>query len=217
VNKGGKTKEVDKRKVRRSIRQLQVIKTWQLVILLILMLFITATFLRLNNTGMVSRRNAIAAADKSGDVDQITQRLYDMQRYSSAHMNASSGVMYLQDQYNRDVQRQAENASQTGSVKALEIRRAAEEVCRPQFNGWSPAYVQCYVNELNKHPSDEVTEQITPPSSALYRYDFVSPLWSPDFAGWSALVSLLITVVIVLRIIGLIILRVLLRHHYKVA
>jgi hypothetical protein len=215
VNKGGKTKEVDKRKVRRSIKQLQVIKTWQLVILLILMLFITATFLRLNNTGMVSRRNAIAAADKSGDVDQITQRLYDLQRYSAAHMNASPGIMYLQDQYNRDVQRQAENSSQTGSVKALEIRRAAEEVCKPQFNGWSPAYVQCYVNELDKHPADEVTEQIAPPSSALYRYDFVSPLWSPDFAGFSALVSLLIALMIVFRVIGIIILRILLRRHYK--
>lgn len=217
MNKGGKTKEVDKRKVRRSIRQLQVIKTWQLIILLILMLFITATFLRLNNTGMVSRRNAIAAADKSGDVGQIADRLYDMQRYSAAHMNASSGVMYLQDQYNRDVQKQAENSSQTGSTKALEIRRAAEEVCKPQFNGWSPAYVQCYVNELDKHPADEVTAQIAPPSSSLYRYDFVSPLWSPDFAGFSALISVLITLMIAARMIGLIVLRVLLRSHYKEA
>ncbi len=179
------------------------------------MLFITATFLRLNNTGMISRRNAVAVADKSGDVDQISQRLYDLQRYSAAHMNADSGVMYLQDQYNRDVQRQAENSSETGSTKALEIRRAAEEVCRPQFNGWSPSYVQCYVSELNKYPSDEVTKQIAPPSSALYRHSFASPLWSPDFAGWSALISFLIIVMIIGRLIGLLILRTLLRSHYK--
>lgn len=206
---------MDKRNVRRSIKQLQVIKTWQLIVLLVLMLFVSATFLRMNNVGMISRRNAVAAADKSGDIDQIQQRLYDLQRYSAAHMNADSGVMYLQDQYNRDVQRQAEAASTTGSTKALEIRRAAEDVCKPQFNGWSPAYVQCYVNELNKHPSDEITEQLAPPSSALYRYSFVSPLWSPDFAGFSLLISLLIAMFIVLRLIGLAILRMLLKRHYQ--
>lgn len=206
---------MDKRKVRRSIKQLQVVKTWQLIILLVLMLFITATFLRLNNVGMISRRNAVAAADKSGDIDQIQQRLYDLQRYAAAHMNADTGVMYLQGQYNRDVQRQAEAASTTGSTKALEIRRAAEDVCKPQFNGWSPAYVQCYVNELNKHPSDEISAQLTPPSSALYRYSFVSPLWSPDFAGFSLLVSILIALFIFLRLLTLAILRMLLKRHYQ--
>ena len=206
---------MDKRRVKRSIKQLQVIKTWQLIILLVLMLFITATFLRLNNVGMISRRNAVAAADKSGDIDQIQQRLYDLQRYAANHMNADTGVMYLQEQYNRDVQRQAESASSGGSAKALEIRRQAEEVCRPQFNGWSPAYVQCYVNELNKHPSDEISAQLTPPSSALYRYSFVSPLWSPDFAGFSLLISLLIALFIFLRLLSLAILRMLLKRHYQ--
>lgn len=206
---------MDKRDVRRSIKQLQVIKTWQLIILLVLMLFVSATFLRMNNVGMVSRRNAVAAADKSGDIDQIQQRLYDLQRYSAAHMNTDTGVMYLQEQYNRDVQRQAEAASTSGSIKALEIRRAAEDVCKPQFNGWSPAYVQCYVNELDKHPADEITSQLTPPSSALYRYSFISPLWSPDFAGFSLLISALIGLAIVLRLLGIIILRAMLKHHYR--
>lgn len=208
---------MDKRSVRRSIKQLQVIKTWQLVILLVLALFISATFLRLNNVGMIERRNAVAAADKSGDVDQIQQRLYDIQRFSAAHMNADTGVMYLQGQYNRDVQRQAEAASTTGSAKALEIRKAADAVCQPQFSGWSPAYVRCYVNELNKHPSDEISTQLTPPSSALYRYSFVSPLWSADFAGFSLLISLLIAVAIALRLIGIAVLRLMLRRHYREA
>lgn len=206
---------MDRRNVRRSIKQLQVIKTWQLVILLVLMLFISATFLRINNVGMIARRNAVAAADKSGDIDQIQQRLYDLQRYSAAHMNADSGVLYLQDEYNRDVQRQAEAASTSGSQKALEIRRAAEAVCKPQFNGWSPAYVQCYVNELNKHPSDEISAQLTPPSSALYRYSFISPLWSPDFAGFTLLLSVLIGLAIVLRLLGILVLRLMLKHHYQ--
>ena len=205
----------NKRNVRRSIRQLQAVKTWQLIILLVLALFLAATFLRLNNTGMIARRNAVAVADKTGDVDAITQRLADLQSYTSQHMNADTGVMYLQEQYNRDVQRQAQQADQTGSTRALEIRREAEAVCKPQFNGWSQAYVQCYVNELSKYPAGEVSADATPPSSALYRYSFVSPRWSPDFAGWSLLIAALLALAIVVRFVGLGILRIMLKRHYR--
>jgi hypothetical protein len=205
----------NKRNVRRSIRQLQTVKTWQLLILLVLALFLAATFLRLNNTGMIARRNAVASADKSGDIESITLRLSELQRYASAHMNADTGVMYLQEQYNRDVQKQAQEADQTGSSRALEIRRQAEAVCKPQFNGWSPAYVQCYVGELNKYPADEIAADATPPSSALYRYSFVSPLWSPDFAGFSVLIALLIGLAIVIRFISLGILRIMLKRQYR--
>ena len=30
-------------------------------------------------------------------------RLFDLQRYSASHMNADSGVIYLEEQYKRDV------------------------------------------------------------------------------------------------------------------
>lgn len=206
----------DKRQVKRSIKQLQAVKTWQLLILLILMLFVSATFLRLNNTGMIERRNAVASADKSGNVDDITARIYDIQRYSAAHMNAETGVFYLQEQYNRDVQKQAANASSSGSAKALEIRKAADAVCQPQFRGWSPAYVRCYVNELNKHSADEISSaNLQLPNSAQYRYSFTSPLWSPDFAGWSLLVSLALLLAIILRLLSLGILRLMLKRHYR--
>lgn len=165
---------------------------------------------------MIERRNAVASADKSGNVDDITARIYDIQRYSAAHMNAETGVFYLQEQYNRDVQKQAANASSSGSAKALEIRKAADAVCQPQFRGWSPAYVRCYVNELNKHSADEISSaNLQLPNSAQYRYSFTSPLWSPDFAGWSLLVSLALLLAIILRLLSLGILRLMLKRHYR--
>lgn len=206
----------DNRSMRHSLKQLQRVKTWQLVILLILMLFITATFLRLNNTGMVARRHAVEAADKSGDVDAIRARIVDLQRYSAAHMNANTGVFYLQGQYNRDVEKQASEASGAGSEKALEIRRAADAVCKPQFSGWSPAYVRCYVDELNKHPADEITSaNLQLPNSAQYRYGFVSPVWSPDFAGWSVVICILLLLMIVARAIGVAVLHILVKRRYR--
>ena len=53
----------DKRNVRFKIRRLEQVKTWQLLILFVMFAFITATFLRLNNVGMVERREAVYAAD----------------------------------------------------------------------------------------------------------------------------------------------------------
>lgn len=204
----------DKRRVKKSIRQLQKVKTWQLVILLVLAMFIAATLLRMNNTGMIARRQAVVSADKQGELNNLTNRLVDLQRYSAAHMNASTGPVYLPEQYNRDIRKQAANSD--GSAKSMAIRQEAEDVCKPQFTSWSPAYVQCYVNELNKHPAGEIeSANLQPPNPALYRYEFSSPVWSPDFAGWSIVLCGVITLVIIGRLLSLALLKLMLKRHYQ--
>ncbi len=204
----------DRRAVRRNLKALQVVKTWQLVVLLILMSFLAATFLRLDNAGMVTRRNAVEAADKAGSQDDITYRIYDLQRYAAAHMNADTGVFYLQETYNRDVKQLVATSSSQSSANQT-VNDAADAVCHPQFSGWSPAYVQCFVNELNKHTGSNTIPSVQLPTPALYRYSFISPLWSPDFAGWSVLACILIAIMIVIRLISLIVLKVLLKYRYR--
>ena len=204
----------DARKVRQNLKRLQVVKTWQLLVIFILMAFVTATFLRLNNTGMVTRRNAVYAADKAGKQDDITYRIYELQRYASAHMNADTGVFYLQETYNRDV-RQLVEASSAASADNQSVNDAAEAVCHPQFSSWSPAYVQCFVNELNKHQGATSLPSVQLPAPALYRYSFASPLWSPDFAGWSLLATLMLLLVILFRLVSLVVLKVLLKRRYR--
>ncbi len=201
-------------RVKKSLEGLQKVKTWQLVLLLILMLFIAATFLRINNTGMVQRRNAVTAADKSGNVEDISTRIYDLQRYSAAHMNADSGTFYLQEQYNRDAQRALADTANLSAASA-QANAEAEAVCHPQFHGWSTAYMQCFLAELAKRPGADKLPEPKLPDPALYRYSFVSPLWSPDFAGWSVLVCLMIILMIIGRLLSLMILRLLLRRHYQ--
>lgn len=206
---------VDKRRVKKSIRQLQWVKTWQLLVLAILMAFVTATFLRLNNIGMAQRRDAVLAADKAGDVQVIQSRLYDLQRYSVEHMNADSGVFYLEQQYRRDAQKVVD-ATKADSNPNGNINAKAEAVCRPQYTVWSPAYVQCFTDELSKYPpSPDPAQNVTLPSTSLYRYSFASPLWSADFAGWSAVVCGVILLMIVVRLAGLGILHLLLKQHYR--
>ena len=204
----------DKRSIRQNVKRLQRVKTWQLLILLILTAFIAATFLRLNNTGMVQRRNAVASADKTGDQRQIAERLAELQKYSMTHMNADSGVVYLQHQYDRDAQSAIKAASANSTANAS-ANAHAESVCHPQYSGWSTAYMQCFLDELAKFPTTETLVEPKLPNTELYRYEYSSPLWTPDFAGWSLVLVAGVSLVIVARLVGLAILRVLLRRRYQ--
>ena len=205
----------DKRRVKKNIKRLQRVKTWQLLILFILMAFVAATFLRLNNIGMSQRREAVLAADKDGNEEIIQSRLYDLQRFSAEHMNSDTGPFYLEGQYKRDAQ-DAVNAAKEKNDSSENINVKAEAVCKPQFTAWSPAYVQCFADELAKYPpSPDPTQNVTLPSTSLYRHDYASPLWSPDFAGVSVLVCVVILLMIAVRLATLGVLRLLLKRHYR--
>lgn len=205
----------DRRQVRRSIRQLQKVKTWQLVILLIICGFIAATFLRLNNVGMVQRRDAVIKADEAGDPAAIQARLYDLQRYVASHMNASMGTIYLEHQYKHDGQRIIDAASSDSNPNG-NIFKQAQESCAPRFSSYSQAYLQCTVNYLSQFsPAENPTTEVKMPKPDLYRHSFSSPLWTPDFAGWSVLACLLILLMIIGRLIGLFALKLLLKTRYR--
>ena len=206
----------DKRNVKKSIKQLQRVKTWQLIVLLILLLLISATFLRLNNIGMSERRSAVLSADKAGVIDDIQNRLYDLQRYSSEHMNAGSGVFYLENQYRRDVQKIVEIANRNDSNPDNNINVKADAICKSQYDQYSQAYVYCVRDELAKYPPlPDSQQQLAFPNTELYRYETSSPLWSPDFAGLFVALVIFVIIVILIRLISLLILKMLLRRHYK--
>lgn len=204
----------DKRHIKQGIHWLQRIKTWQLVLILILMSLLTATFLRLNNIGMIERRTAVISADKAGDSEVVRARLFDLQRYASSHMNADSGVVYLAEQYERDTKKAiaAASASENGD----NINAKADATCKAQHAGYSQAYVQCFAAELAKYPSGmNAPDKASLPNSELYRHSFTSPIWSPDFAGFSVIICVLITLVILARLLSLVLLRALLHRHYS--
>lgn len=206
----------DKGKIKHSINELQRIKTWQLLVLLILAAFIAATFLRLNSIGMVQRREAVINADESGKGEAIIERLSDLQRYVSAHMNTDLGQgVYLEKSYNRDLQEWQTNQYGDGNPNG-NIYKKAQEICAPQFSYYSYAYLQCTTNELAKYPAatDPATDTSKPRQEA-YIHSFSSPTWSPDFAGWAVLACGVIIVMIFVRLLSLAILRLMLKRHYK--
>lgn len=205
----------DKRTVKKSIKQLQRVKTWQLLILLILVGFIAATFLRLNNIGMAQRRDAVLAADQTGDTEALQNRLYDLQRYVSAHMNADTDGFYLEATYKRALESYYGQAAADSNPNG-NIYKKAQEVCAPQYEAWSMAYVQCTKDELDKYPaSSDLAVGLQMPRSDGYRHDFAAPTWSPDFAGFTVLVWIFILLIIVVRLLSLLTLRLLLKWQYR--
>ena len=206
----------NKGKIRHSIQDLQRVKTWQLIILLILVGFVAATFLRLNNIGMVERRAAVMSADQEGDEAAIIQRLYDLQQHVSSHMNTDLGRgVYLEASYARDLQNWQQNQYGASNPNG-NIYEKAQQVCAPRFSVYSPAYLQCTTSELAKYPAatDPATDTSKPRQEA-YIHAFTSPMWSSDFAGWSLVVCAVIILLIVIRLLSLAILNLMLRRHYR--
>lgn len=208
----------DNRQVRKRIRRLQQVKTWQLFVILILAGFIAATFLRLNNIEMVQRRTAVLNADKAGDKEAIKNRLIELQHYVSGHMNANMGTIYLEGQYKRDSE--AANAlAASDSNPNGNIFKKAQEVCAPRYANlghYSLAYQQCVQAEINKYPAaSQLTTSLKLPKADSYRHSFISPLWSFDFAGVSVVACLLIIIIIIGRLIGLGVLKLILKTRYR--
>ena len=206
----------DKGRVKQNIKDLQRVKTWQLIVVLIIIGFVAATFLRLNSIGMDQRRDAVLSADKEGNAEVIINRLYDLQRHVTRHMNTDLGRgVYLEQSYNRDLQTWQE--SQYGDANPNgNIYKKAQEVCAPQFSTYSYAYLQCTTNELAKYPAaDDPAKETSRPRQEAYIHAFSSPVWSPDFAGWSVLAFGVVLLLIIIRMISLAVLQLMLRRHYK--
>lgn len=202
----------DSNNIRKTIRIVQRVKTWQLVIILILLAFIAATFLRLNNVGMAQRRDAAMNAIDPGDA---RERLYDLQRYSIAHMNADTGIFYLEGQFNRDAQMVTEKIQQaTGSGPTVNTR--ADAICKPLSTGYSREYQDCMIREITR--GGLVVDPLSLPKypdKSLYRYSFFSPVLSFDFAGAAVAACIVVVFLIGARAIGLLVLKMLLKRRYR--
>lgn len=211
-----------KRDLRQTVRRIEKIKTWQLVVLLLMAGFVAATFLRLNNIGMIERRDAVFAADKQGDKTQLERRLFDLQRYVAAHMNTSPGRIALDATYQRDNDALKKKfTEQSDSNPNGNVYRRAADACDPigRAQGWrwpDARYTNCISQELEKYPAaSQLISQFKPLPVEPYYHTFVSPVWSPDFAGWSLVFCGVIILMIIVRLLTLLVLKLLLQRQYR--
>ena len=207
------------------------VKTWQLILILIPLLFLDATFLRLDHIRMAELRSAVMEADEAENDEEVSRGLEELQRFVTTNIVVNviddngeqrvgfgTGPFYLEHQYIRAAntalaeaeQRLASDENPNGNVYAM-----ASETCKAQAiaNGWTwdnPNYINCMVTEIQKYPAaSEIHDEIKAslPSTELYRREFVSPVWAPTVAGFFILITLVIIVVIFSRGVIWVILR----------
>jgi preprotein translocase subunit SecF len=158
--------------------------TWVFLALFLISGITTIAALRHNNETMVHLRSAVYEADKSGG--DINSALNNLRRFVYGHMNTnlSSGgnaikppiqLKYTYERLQAAEQKRADNANSN-------VYTEAQIYCQQQnsvdFSGRNR--VPCVSDYVTTHG----TKAGTIPA-ALYQYDFVSPAWSPDLAGWS--------------------------------
>ncbi len=206
-------------------KTLKSVHTWQLVVILLPLLFFTATLLRLDHIKMVDLRSAVLRADESGNEEELQQALSALKDFVYSHTVINviesngtqqivfgTGPFYLEQQYVR-----AANAAIEASRNELvddsnpngNIYAAVGAICQPQAiaNGWAwsdQGYLDCWTSELAKYPEFELSSnQLTAkvPSTELYRRNYASPIFSWTPAGLAIVACAVLTLIILVRFI----------------
>ncbi len=150
--------------------------------------------LRHNNQQMVKLRSAVYAADKkNGDVNTA---LNSLRRYVYAHMNTnlSSGNNNIKPPIQLEYTYQRLKDAQQSKIDAenSKIYTDAELYCQSINHAYfGTTRVPCVQNYVINHGVKKANINIP---AGLYEFDFVSPTWSPDLAGFSLLASLIFLV-----------------------
>jgi len=194
---------MDKRRLYRVWMRMRHLKLWLLIALLgfwPISIGLSVFALRQNNLHMVKLRNAVYQTDKdNGDVEAA---LRDLRIYVYSHMNTnletSNGIYPpIQLQYTYERLMTARNAGTSAAVSSNEdLYNQAQKYCEQAIpSGFSGSYrlscIQAFVKERSLSPN---TVETIPKN--LYQFDFVSPRWSPDLAGWSLLCVFLIPIAV---------------------
>ncbi|MGB3023577.1 MAG: hypothetical protein WBB39_02110 [Candidatus Saccharimonadales bacterium] len=210
----------DRKSLSKFYAWLRHIKTWQLVVIFVITLLLAVTLLRLNNLGMVARREAVFAADKKGEQTEIQRTILQLQRYVASHMNTSldKGI-WLEHQYERDREKALIEASNSLNPQAMVYQEASIE-CRSRWQGGVSSfrndYVQCVADRVRAlGTGSDSLSFLHLPIADNYHYNFISPRWSPDPAGFVTLFSVFIVFVIALRLVSAMVIRFIIKHRFK--
>lgn len=173
----------------------QRVKPWHfLLALTVVSGVVCVVALRDNYAHMVSLRDAVYTADKNDA--NTTVALQNLQAYVTRHMNASlaqpNGVyppIQLKYTYDRLVQAQGEQLAQISGQNS-QVYTDAQHYCEGLYpGGYVINKIPCIQNYINSHGVNTPIN-LKPIPASLYEFDFVSPRWSPDLAGWSLLTTI---------------------------
>jgi hypothetical protein len=192
---------MDKRKLHHVGKVLRTFSAWYFLIAFLLCGAVTVLALRQNNlTALELRDNVLVVDEQNGDVEAA---LRELRVYMYSHMNtslATEGGVYppiqLKYRYERLVEAQLEKTS-TGNTVYADAQKYCEANEPESFYG--AGRLTCIQNYIDRQPKNVQPKTTSIPDS-LYKFDFASPRWSPDLAGWSMVFTAVFGFLLILRL-----------------
>lgn len=191
---------MNKRHLHHILVQLRKVRVLYFVIPILISGFIAVSALRQNNTTALNLRDQVLQVDEmNGDVESALKTLRE---HVYSHMNSSLAVeggayppVQLKYRYDRLVGQEKERVSAANAKLYTE----AQQYCEAQIPaGRSLGRIECIQNYITTKGA--ATEQAV--NDSLYKFDFASPIWSPDLAGWSLLLTAVLTLAFAIRIVA---------------
>lgn len=181
--------------------RIRPIKTSYLFTALLLCVLVHVVALRANNIRMTELRDAVYVADEKGE--GVEEALQDLRAHVNSHMNtnldAGKGIyppIQLKYTYERLVKAEQDRVSAANAQIYTDAQNHCEQVNPTSILG------RDRVGCIEQYVKSRGTVQAHTIPDALYKFDFVSPRWSPDLAGWSLAAAIMLLVLTVLRFVA---------------
>lgn len=180
--------------------KLSKVSLWAIAGVFAVSVMVSIFALRQNNLTMVRLRDAVYAADKQGG--DIEAALRELRVYVYGHMNtnlragstSSEAPIQLTETYNRLVAAEQARVAALGGNSA--VYAAAQQKCADKTE--QNEKLQCVQQYLTDNGGNKF--QLSLPSKEFYTFDFISPAWSPDIAGFSVLIAAVSGILLLLRL-----------------
>src|SRR5688572_29940399 len=189
---------MNKKKLHHFWTKIRAVSYWYFLIAFIVSGIIFINAYRNNNLHMIELRQAVFTADEqNGDIEKA---LRELREYVHAHMHTQLAVgdtairppIQLKYRYERLLQAEKDRISTANAS----IYTAAQADCERRFPAGlsGSGRIPCIQEYIATHGNQE-----QPIPKELYQFDFVSPIWSPDLAGWSLLVTFVLGLLFMIR------------------
>ncbi len=183
-------------------RARHLITVWGFLVLAGISGEITLTAYIHNSARAKELYNQLLSVDAAGG--DVEHALYNLRSYMYSHMNTTIGSptgvkppIQLKGTYDRLVAAEKTRADAAKTTNA-NLYNTAQQICEKQVpDGLSGrGRIPCITEYVTTHSQPE-TESTIP--EALYKFDFVSPSWSPDTAGIGMAVTTLLVLIFLFR------------------
>jgi len=175
------------------------LKAWYFLVPAIIFALLAVHGLRSNYSKMVELREEVYKVDQAdGDIETALRNLRE-HVYGHMNTNLTSGNNAIKPPIQLKARYERLAAGEKERIKAAnaQISAQGEQVCAQQFPaaGFNAPRVACAQDYLARNAVKE-----SPVTESLYKFDFISPRWSPDLAGFSIVLSLIFFILFLARV-----------------